>query len=155
MVVRVFWWWALAARGWPPLLLHLSDAHPIDSQKFSKMIQLAWGGRVSWWSHIPALKVSAQLSYLHNIDVFCKPTPCASRVSLGLPHSLIKMRKFPKHNCWFRSLLISIIFINFSRWMFKTFAHSGLGMFVTNVHPSLDLHNVLCCICIKKKKTNT
>jgi len=63
------------------------------------------GGVVSWWSHIPPPKASAQLPCLCNIGGFCKLTPCLCWVSLSLPCSLIKMRRFPKHNVQFRSLI--------------------------------------------------
>jgi len=53
------------------------------------------------------------------------------------PQFLIKTRKFPKHNAWFGSLLLSIIFISFSRWMFETIVHSSVGLY-TPQHCSLS-----------------
>jgi len=44
------------------------------------------------------------------------------------------MRKFPKHNAQFRSL---ILYQFLPRQMFEAIAHSDLGMFVTTVHLGL------------------
>jgi len=56
------------------------------------------GGEMSWWSHTPPQKAIAQFPCLRDIGEFRKLTYCLHGVSLGLPHSLIKMRKFQKHN---------------------------------------------------------
>ena len=151
MVVWAFWWWARTwwsgrsggghtPQGGAAFLLYPSGALLITSRKFLKMSQWAWCGE-SWWSHIPPPKASAQLPCLRDTGVFRKLKPCLRRVSLGPPRSLIKMREFPKQNPWSQSLLNSRIFISFSRQMFETITHSGLGKFVTTAHPSLELYS--------------
>jgi len=86
------------------------------SHSFTKVLKnepVGMEGRESWWSHIAPPKASAQLSCLHDIGRFCKLTPYLCRISLGLPHFLTKMRKFPKHNAQFRSLINSRVFCQF------------------------------------------
>ena len=94
LVVSVLWWWVRTARGWSPLLF---IPFGFLSPSFPKVLEneSVGGGGESWWTHIPPPKASVQLPCRHDIGGFCKPTPCLHRVSLGLPHSLIKMRKFP------------------------------------------------------------
>jgi len=96
------------SKGWPALLPYPSGGHLIAPQKFSIVSQWAWG-RVLVVSH-SSPRASAQLPCLRDMSGLHKPAPCLCKVSLGLPHCLIKMRKFPKHHAWCRSLLISSIF---------------------------------------------
>ena len=144
LVVWVLWWQECTARCWPPLLLYPSGACLVASWKFSKM-SLWEGGRGR--GYIGGLTVSLWRQVLNLLVFMTRWVSLANTLPLQgfarLSHSLIKMRKFPKHNAWFRSLLNSRIFISFWRRKFARIAHPGLGMFVTTADPSLGLHKEL------------
>jgi len=90
------------SKGLASLLLYPSATCLIASQKFSKMGQWEGGGGegvcICGLTVVLPLQPSAELPCLYDIGGVCRPTACLCRVSLGLPQSLLTMKKFPKHN---------------------------------------------------------
>jgi len=101
-----------------PFILFRCPSHSFPKVLENGSVGMEGAGREeeSSWSHIAPPKASAQIPCLHDIGRFCKLTPYWKwRVSLGLPLSLMRMRKFPKHDAQFRSLINSSIFVSFSQ----------------------------------------